>query len=170
MPGCPIRKSADQRPFAPTRGLSQLVTSFFACESLGIHHTPFTTFARTELTPTKGARSVDYTFSFLFNSCHAHNSTRVHNEKIRFFLFLLSLTICQRSYDITQTAELQTRSANPREGSSTCFSSSFSSERRCSSVCLACGRAAPENPLPSEFSSERRCSSRTFRYGYLVTT
>ena len=47
--GCPIRKSADQRPFAPTRGLSQLVTSFIACESLGIRHTPFDTFARTEL-------------------------------------------------------------------------------------------------------------------------
>ena len=29
-PGCPIRRSADQRPFAPTRGLSQLVTSFIA--------------------------------------------------------------------------------------------------------------------------------------------
>ena len=43
--GCPIRKSADQRPFAPTRGLSQLVTSFIACESLGIRHVPFHTFA-----------------------------------------------------------------------------------------------------------------------------
>ena len=28
--GCPIRKSADQWPFAPTRGLSQLITSFIA--------------------------------------------------------------------------------------------------------------------------------------------
>ena len=46
--GCPIRKSADQRPFAPPRGLSQLITSFIACESLGIRHTPFFTFARTE--------------------------------------------------------------------------------------------------------------------------
>ena len=43
--GCPIRKSADQRPFAPTRGLSQLVTSFIACESLGIRHVPLHTFA-----------------------------------------------------------------------------------------------------------------------------
>ena len=32
-----------------TRGLSQLITSFIACESLGIRHTPFSTFARTEL-------------------------------------------------------------------------------------------------------------------------
>ena len=43
--GCPIRKSADQWPFAPTRGLSQLVTSFIACESLGIHRVPLLTFA-----------------------------------------------------------------------------------------------------------------------------
>ena len=44
--GCPIRRSADQRPFAPPRGLSQLVTSFIACESQGIRHAPFPTFAR----------------------------------------------------------------------------------------------------------------------------
>ena len=85
--GCPIRKSPDQRPFAPTRGLSQLVTSFIACESLGIRHTPFTTFARTELAshlrvrnyelrknpqstilnPTCKASTVDYTFSFFIS-------------------------------------------------------------------------------------------------------
>ena len=42
--GCPIRKSRDQRSFAPSPGLSQLVTSFIACESLGIRHVPFHTF------------------------------------------------------------------------------------------------------------------------------
>ena len=42
--GCPIRKSRDQRSFAPPPGLSQLVTSFIACESLGIRHVPFHTF------------------------------------------------------------------------------------------------------------------------------
>ena len=31
--GCPIRKSPDQRLFAPPRSLSQLITSFFASES-----------------------------------------------------------------------------------------------------------------------------------------
>ena len=35
--GCPIRKSPDQRMFAPTRGLSQLTTSFIACLCQGIH-------------------------------------------------------------------------------------------------------------------------------------
>ena len=43
MTGCPIRKSAHHRLFAPTRGFSQLITSFIASESLGIHHVPFFT-------------------------------------------------------------------------------------------------------------------------------
>ncbi len=38
--GCPIRKSTDHGIFAPLRGLSQLVTSFFASESQGIPHAP----------------------------------------------------------------------------------------------------------------------------------
>ena len=44
--GCPIRKSADQGLFAPTRGLSQLITSFIASVSLGIHHAPLYTSLR----------------------------------------------------------------------------------------------------------------------------
>ena len=43
MPGCPIRKSTDQILFADPRSLSQLITSFFASESLGIPHTPLIT-------------------------------------------------------------------------------------------------------------------------------
>ena len=39
-PGCPIRRSTGQWVFAPRRGLSQLVTSFFASESQGIPHAP----------------------------------------------------------------------------------------------------------------------------------
>ena len=42
--GCPIRKSADQFICADPRSLSQLITSFFASESLGILHTPLLTF------------------------------------------------------------------------------------------------------------------------------
>ena len=49
-PGCPIRKSADQRSFAPTRSLSQLITSFIASESQGIRHAPFFTFLIHSLT------------------------------------------------------------------------------------------------------------------------
>ena len=44
MPGSPIRKPADQRSPAPPRGLSQLVTSFIASESLGIRRTPLSCF------------------------------------------------------------------------------------------------------------------------------
>ncbi len=47
MTGCPIRKSANLWLFAPTRGLSQLITSFFACESLGILHVPLSPFFMT---------------------------------------------------------------------------------------------------------------------------
>ena len=41
--GCPIRASPDHRPFAPTRGFSQLITPFVASVSQGIHHAPLTT-------------------------------------------------------------------------------------------------------------------------------
>ena len=58
VPGCPIRKSADQRSFAPTRSLSQLITSFIASESQGIRHVPLLTFCLTD-----HVWSI-YTFSF----------------------------------------------------------------------------------------------------------
>lgn len=45
MPGCPIRKSTDQIVCADPRSLSQLITSFVASESLGIHRLPFSVFA-----------------------------------------------------------------------------------------------------------------------------
>src|SRR6267154_4373163 len=41
--GCPIRTPADQFLFADPRSFSQLITSFFASESLGIPHTLFLT-------------------------------------------------------------------------------------------------------------------------------
>ncbi len=43
-PGCPIRRSTGQWVFAPNRGFSQLITSFFASKSLGILHVPFSPF------------------------------------------------------------------------------------------------------------------------------
>ena len=50
-PGCPIRTPADQRPFAPPRGFSQLVTSFLASESPGILRAPLTDFLVSSATP-----------------------------------------------------------------------------------------------------------------------
>ena len=41
LPGCPIRKSRDQRSFAPTPRLSQLIASFIASVSQGIRRAPF---------------------------------------------------------------------------------------------------------------------------------
>ena len=38
--GCPIRKSTDQRLFAPSRSLSQRTTSFIASYRQGIHQMP----------------------------------------------------------------------------------------------------------------------------------
>lgn len=49
LTGCPIRISGDQRLFAPPPSLSQLITSFIASESLGIHRLPFLTFLPTTL-------------------------------------------------------------------------------------------------------------------------
>ena len=40
MPGCPIQVSTDQFVCANPRSFSQLITPFFASESLGIPHTP----------------------------------------------------------------------------------------------------------------------------------
>ena len=41
--GCPIRKPRDQGIFAPPPGLSRLIASFVASESLGIHRPPLLT-------------------------------------------------------------------------------------------------------------------------------
>ncbi len=38
--GCPIRRSMDQSLFAAPHGLSQRITSFFACACQGIHQMP----------------------------------------------------------------------------------------------------------------------------------
>ena len=67
--GCPIRKSADQRLFAPPRSLSQLITSFFASESQGILRTPFLTFLLYTAIPGStfhGLNSFSFTFEPLF--------------------------------------------------------------------------------------------------------
>ena len=77
-PGCPIRKSPDYRLFAPTRSLSQLITSFIASESQGIHRTPLVTF---------------FTFD---NFLKKIASGALYYSKKIFLLFLAcSLPICQ---------------------------------------------------------------------------
>ena len=66
LTGCPIRKSAHHRICAPTRGLSQLITSFVAFVSLGIRHAPLVTFPRPcrlkRVAPSRAPRQDEYTF------------------------------------------------------------------------------------------------------------
>ena len=65
LPGFPIRRSADHRSCAPPRGLSQLITSFIAGKSQGIHRTPLVTFprpCRMKMAPSRAPRQDEYTF------------------------------------------------------------------------------------------------------------
>ena len=94
MTGCPIRKSADQRSFAPTRGLSQLITSFIASESQGIRHVPFLAFFRRAEPrfPFSGEPRTAYTFSFNF--------------------YFFSVTTCQRTFPVPGTGEWRITDSN----------------------------------------------------------
>ena len=80
-PGCPIRKSAGQRSFAPYRGLSQLITSFIASVSLGIRHTPL------------------FAFPSRFISRHIRNRRTLSALYFNVvFSTVLLVPICQRSF------------------------------------------------------------------------
>ena len=70
LPGCPIRKSPDQRLLAPPRSLSQLATSFIAYPCQGIHRVPLTT----------------YTFAFLSLSDFALSRPKSGSNSVRVFL------------------------------------------------------------------------------------
>ena len=69
--GCPIRKSADQWLFAPTRGLSQLITSFIASVSLGIHHAPLYTSLRRPPNANNSAKRHKGTYFRLHCLCYS---------------------------------------------------------------------------------------------------
>ncbi len=69
-------KSADQRSFAPTRSLSQLITSFIASESQGIRHVPLLTF----VLPITYGRYILSAFNFTFFWSH-HVKERCFNYK-----------------------------------------------------------------------------------------
>ena len=73
-PGCPIRIFTGLGLFAPYRNFSQLITSFFASESLGILHAPLFTFFRVfRLCLETATLGVDMgllcSFTLLFPSC-----------------------------------------------------------------------------------------------------
>ena len=141
-PGCPIRKSADQWSFAPTRSLSQLITSFIASESQGIRHAPLLTFRSTQ-SYDRYILSAFTTFTLLVSTCHRSFSFSTGRVRIPDLNRTASL-----SFNFCFSIYLSNNSAGTRD---------------------SCERFITE-PLLSEVSPERRCSSRTFRYGYLVTT
>ena len=69
--GFPIRKSPDQRLFAPPRRLSQLTTSFIGFICQGIHCTPFTTW------PYYLVSHISVWFKTLFYPISSHSESRI---------------------------------------------------------------------------------------------
>ena len=80
--GCPIRKSADQWSFAPTRGLSQLITSFIASVSQGIHLAPLSTSSMCEL---------DGRFNTAGSHAHTFSWSKICFSQIFYSLVFFSL-------------------------------------------------------------------------------
>ena len=79
LTGCPIRISTDLGLFASPRGFSQLITSFFASYSQGIHQSPL--------------------LSSLFLSRYSRSNT--FNFRLWYlplYLLIYSYALCQRSY------------------------------------------------------------------------
>ena len=158
LTGCPIRKSAGQGIFAPNRGLSQLITSFIASVSLGISHAPLFTFL---VAPSLHCRrTATHTFSCV------HYITYTSYTFLSFTL-QFRVSTCQRSL---YTLKTDVRSTGSLWGCLTNLRLSLSSLILVFSFFLfppgiTCGFGRVRVNAP-----ERRCSSRTFRYGYLVTT
>ena len=163
MPGCPIRKSADHIACADTRGLSQLVTSFIASGSLGIPRVPLSTF---------------FIDMYPFCKVHARRYPPIllkYNGKPLSYFCIISFPICQRTYLRNQKPSeegagtmslfLVLSILHPeqvdRPGANRSISMLISSILITIMMCAT--GTDPDAP-------ERRYSSRTFRYGYLVTT
>ncbi len=171
LTGCPIRKSTGHGIFAPNRGLSQLVTSFLASESLGIPHAPSVLSvisSRTEVRissnlppafclpragyPTQGARCSFLLrlsilrFRLLAVPPPKEDDTRFHHVNVLFLKVPLPVSPPARNIRLPQDFRDRDRNKNLRLSVSSSLYLFYLS--------------APE----------RRCSSRTFRYGYLVTT
>ena len=85
MTGCPIRTPAGQWPFAPNRRFSQLITSFFASGSLGIHHAPLIVFLLLlpNIIPKKGQYGKAGPFAFVCTSCQRSIRIRSFIKKKR---------------------------------------------------------------------------------------
>ena len=104
MTGCPIRKSSDQRLFAPARSLSQLITSFIASESQGIRHAPLLTFFQTFYSRTGIGSgmlpSINIAYSNTYGLIYTFSSLLLF-----YFLYIMSkiVSLFQRSWRITDS-------------------------------------------------------------------
>ena len=102
LAGCPIRKSRDQRIFAPTPGLSQLITSFIASVSQGIRHAPlFFSYDSAHCRPLQGRGADAHTFSciilcFMSILTVPHTTTHKGDGAARLTTVFV-VSICQRT-------------------------------------------------------------------------
>ena len=150
--GCPIRKSAGRRSFAPYRGLSQLITSFIACESQGIRRVPLLTFAILA-TDTTGRSYKEM--------------TDAPGQGMSYSLYLPD-AVCSTTGMLVNFTVARVQYVNERNHI-------YNHRRRKGRKSQAMPEGGRHRPRQESFqknraSPERRCSSRTFRYGYLVTT
>jgi hypothetical protein len=83
--GCPIRTSTDQFVLADPRGFSQLITSFFASESLGIPRAPLITYFYFSRIPT------GFCYNFYFNmSMNLFSTVREMRWKTIFLMWRIT--------------------------------------------------------------------------------
>ena len=93
LTGFPIRRSAGQRSFAPHRSFSQLITSFIACGSLGIRHTPFSSFSYfVDMSHTNIIYKEGDTLSILSVLIPCHKK----GQGTLYFRFSCFVSLCQR--------------------------------------------------------------------------
>ena len=99
LAGCPIRKSRDQRIFAPTPGLSQLITSFIASVSQGIRHAPFFSFfCRCPTGMHRSTPRAAHTFSWAGSP--VHRPRRASRRRLSLRLLILQSCLCQYVKDL----------------------------------------------------------------------
>ncbi len=102
MAGSPIRMSPDQLSSADPRSLSQLITSFFASESLGIPRVPFLTFF--SMRPFAPARML-----FYFN-CNTYTVLRpLLPSCFYFFRYVKELSGCKAQSDYRAKGPLMSK-------------------------------------------------------------
>ena len=94
-PGCPIRISTDQFVCANPRSFSQLITSFFASESLGIPHTPLICLCMSFFYLNFTVYSIKKVLFFLSTFCLCFLLQYVNERLFRYIIYLNSWRISE---------------------------------------------------------------------------